>query len=159
MRSRHPMLPTLLAAALFLALPLAAAAFQMSEESSYTFPLAADGRLSLENVNGDVTITGWDRDEVSIEAVKKGRSQEALDAAEIDIDAEADRIHVKTRYRDRGRGRDAASVEYTIHVPRWTSLGVAPEVRARASLPPSVPGVQVKSERSSADLRLTLRLW
>ena len=126
MRSRSPKLPALLAATVLLTLPLAAAAFQITEESTSTHALSAGGRLSLENVNGDVTITGWDRDEVVIEAVKKGRSQEALDATEIDIDADADRIRVETRYRDRerewGRGRDAASVDYTIRLPRGAAL-------------------------------------
>lgn len=125
MRSRHPKLPSLLAAALFLTLPLAAAALQMTEDSTYTYTFSADGRISLENVNGDVTITGWDRDEVLIEAVKKGRSQEALDNAEIDIDAREDAIHIETDYRrndESRRGRDAASVDYTIHVPRGARL-------------------------------------
>ncbi len=122
MKPRHTLV---LATVLFLALPLAAAGFQFTEDSTFTYPLAADGRISLDNVNGDVTIEAWDRDEVSIEAIKKGRSQEALDAARIEIEAEEDRIHIETRYSDRGRDRgrrDAASVDYTIRVPRTATL-------------------------------------
>ena len=110
------------AAILFLALPFTAAAFQMTEESTFTYPLSADGRISLDNVNGDVTIEAWDQSEVSIAAVKKGRSQEALDATEIDIDAREDSIHIETRYHERLLGRDAASVDYTIYVPRGARL-------------------------------------
>ncbi len=123
MKPRHMLV--LFASVLFLALPFSAAAFQFTEDSTYTYPLSADGRISLENVNGDVTIEAWDRDEVSIEAVKKGRSQEALDAAKIEIDAESDRIHVETKYSERRRSegrRDAASVDYTIYVPRSAEL-------------------------------------
>ncbi len=122
MKPRH-MLP-ILAIVLFLALPFTAAAFQFTEDSTYTFTLAEGGQISLDNVNGDVTIEAWDRDEVSIEAIKKGRSQEALDAAEIDIEATDDAIHIETRYPERrkqGR-RDAASVDYTLYVPRSAEL-------------------------------------
>ncbi len=122
MKTRHTFV-LLFAAALFLTLPFAAAAYQFTEESTYSYQLAGGGRISLENVNGDVTIEAWDRDEVSIEAVKKGRSQEALDAAKIEIDAREDRIHIETRYPERRGGRrDAASVDYTLYVPRSAEL-------------------------------------
>ncbi len=123
MKPRH--MSVWFATVLCLALPFSALGFQFTEDSTYSYPLAADGRLSLENVNGDVTIEAWDRDEVSIEAVKKGRSQEALDAARIEIDARESSIHVETRYPDRRRDEkrhDAASVDYTIYVPRTAEL-------------------------------------
>ena len=125
MKPCHNPVPARLAIALFLLLPLTATAYQFTEDSAYTYPLKADGRISLDNVNGDVTIEAWDRDEVSIEAVKKGRSQEALDDAEIDIDAREDSIHIETRYPDRRRGwgrHEAASVDYTLYVPRTAEL-------------------------------------
>ncbi len=122
MSSYRSKLAFTMAAILCLALPLTAAAYQMTEESTYTYALSANGRLSLENVNGDVTIEAWDQSEVSISAIKKGRSQEALDAVEIEIDAHADRIHIETRYTERLTGRDAASVDYTLYVPRDAEL-------------------------------------
>ncbi len=123
MKTRHT-LALLFAAVLFLTLPFSAAAYQFTEDSTYTFTLTEGGRISLDNVNGDVTIEAWDRDEVSIEAVKKGRSQEALDAARIEVDARDDAIHIETRYPERRRhGRhDAASVDYTLYVPRTAEL-------------------------------------
>jgi hypothetical protein len=35
------------------------------KEPTQTFPLQAGGYLSLENINGDVTIEGWKKKEVS----------------------------------------------------------------------------------------------
>ena len=135
MRSRRPQLATLFAAVLALALPLTAAALQMTEDSTFTHPLSAGGRVSLENVNGDVTIEAWDQDEVRIEAVKRGRSQEALDAAEIEIDARGDSIHIETRYdRQERRGREAASVDYTVYVPRSAELDEIELVNGSLSL-------------------------
>ena len=134
MNARHPKLALL--AALFLTLPWTALASQMSEESTFSYPLADGGRVSLENVNGDVTIEAWDQDEVSIEAVKRGRSQEALDDVEIEIDAREDRIRIETRYRQRERGgrRDSASVDYTIFVPRGAELDEIELVNGSLSL-------------------------
>jgi len=124
MKPRHTLV-SLFATALFLALPLAAAGLQFTEDSTFTYPLTADGRISLDNVNGDVKIEAWDRDEVQIDAVKKGRSQASLDAAKIAIDARADRVHIETRYGDghlQGGRHDAASVDYTLFVPRGAEL-------------------------------------
>ena len=40
----------------------------VSEEFHRTVTLNANGRVSLENINGNVEITGWDKNEVQIEA-------------------------------------------------------------------------------------------
>ena len=37
-----------------------------------SYALSAHGRIRIENRYGDVCITGWDRDEVRIEAIKSG---------------------------------------------------------------------------------------
>ena len=109
-------------AALLLALPALAAERNFSQ----SYPLAADGRVSLENINGDVTIEGWDGDTVLVEAVIRG-SEEAIDRVEIQVDADTDRIAVETDYKneDRGwsfKGRQNATVDYTVSVPRGARL-------------------------------------
>nr|MBA3804147.1 hypothetical protein [Acidobacteriota bacterium] len=40
---------------------------KLREEFHQTYPLAADGRVSLENINGSVTISTWDRNEVKVD--------------------------------------------------------------------------------------------
>src|SRR5437588_8740570 len=91
----------------------------LTEELHKTYPLDADGRVSLKNVNGDVHITAWDRNEVQVDAVKTAKSKEALDEAEIVIDSAAGSISIRTRYPEhQSRHRDQANVEYTLKVPR-----------------------------------------
>lgn len=109
-------------AALLVALPAAAAERNFSQ----SYPLAADGRVSLENVNGDVVIEAWDRDEVLVEAVLSG-SDEALERVEIQVDASADRVAVETDYESSKNGGwsfkgRSATVDYTVHVPRGARL-------------------------------------
>jgi DUF4097 and DUF4098 domain-containing protein YvlB len=96
-----------------------AAGFDRASESfSHTYPLAADGRVSLSNVSGNIRITGWDRNEVQLEAAKHADSQEDLQAIRIDVDAQPDAINIETKYphhyfEDHHSGR----VEYTLSVP------------------------------------------
>jgi len=122
---------------------------QFTEEFHKTYPLATGGRVALDNINGSVHITGWDGNEVKVDAVKYARSKERLDEAKIVIDASKDYISIRTEYPDHNltfRDDDwdnPASVEYTLSVPRTARLdqiklingsldvqGIAGEVRA-----------------------------
>ena len=105
----------------------------LRQEVSLSYPLTADGRFSLDNVNGPITITGWDQNEVEIKAIKHGGSQAEVDAVTIDADASADRVAIHTRHPSGERGfrwstvwpwiRDQShEVDYTIHVPRRANL-------------------------------------
>lgn len=68
-------IPFLLVSALFVA---SSALATVSETVDKTYPLAADGIVSLENVNGDIEIIGWDKNEVHIVAEKRARNDEDL---------------------------------------------------------------------------------
>ena len=100
---------------------------QFTEEFHHAYPLSPSGRIALENINGAVHITAWDRDEVKVDAVKYAKTKERLDEAKIVVDAEANSISIRTEYPKYGRlnsnGSDnPASVEYTLMVPRAAHL-------------------------------------
>jgi DUF4097 and DUF4098 domain-containing protein YvlB len=103
------------------ALSISASA-QVSEEFHRTVPLPSNGRVSLGNVNGNVTITGWERTEVQIDAVKKASNQQKLDEATIEVDAGSDYVRIRTRYPENHTNNNAASVTYELHVPRTARL-------------------------------------
>jgi DUF4097 and DUF4098 domain-containing protein YvlB len=99
----------------------------VTEEFHHTYPLAASGRISLENINGPVHITAWDQNEVKLDAVKRAHSQERLKEAQIRVDASQDEISITTKYPehenwDRDDHHNPASVEYTLSVPRNVRL-------------------------------------
>ena len=98
-----------------------------------TFALSVGGAVSLENINGDVTIDVWDRDEVRVYAVKTASSPELLDALKVEIDANSDAVRIETDYPssrdlgDEGRDHDTRErrhmkVEYTLTVPRFAVI-------------------------------------
>lgn len=157
MLSRRSALASVLAAAC--SFVLASAAYgtgnpsdhrgSLSEEFHQTYQITPNGRVELNNINGDVHISSWDRNEVKVDAVKYADTKERLDEATIDVDSGKDFVSIKTRYRDHdlnfnwGSHNNPATVEYTITVPRGAELdeielvngaldlaGVSGEVRA-----------------------------
>jgi DUF4097 and DUF4098 domain-containing protein YvlB len=106
---------------LFVVTNLAVAEVSKTEE--YSYELKEGGRISLSNVNGDVSITGTDGRQVSIVATKKADNQKHLDDMKIEIDATENTIRIETRHPDRGGGilnwggDDSGSVEYKLTVP------------------------------------------
>lgn len=119
----------------------------LTEEFHQTYAISPDGRVELSNINGDVQISSWDRNEVKVDAVKYADTKEELDEAKIEVDAGKDYVSIRTRYPDHdhnwGGRNHPASVEYTLTVPRQAKLdeinlvngaldisGVSGEVRA-----------------------------
>src|ERR1044072_5489483 len=105
---------------------------EVREEFHQTYPLAATGRVSLENINGAIHIKTWERNEIKVDAVKTAPTRERLAEAEIKIDSfSPDSINIHTEYprwtddfdakRDR-RHEEPASVEYTLTMPRTARL-------------------------------------
>ncbi len=100
------------------ALPARAA----DETFDRTLPLSAGGSFALQNVNGSVTVTGWDRDEVEVRAVKSSPSTSTelavsdLARVQVGIAASAGHVWVTTNYPT---DEDAdVTVTYTVRVPR-----------------------------------------
>jgi DUF4097 and DUF4098 domain-containing protein YvlB len=121
----------------------------LTEEFHQTYALTADGRIELDNINGDVRISSWDQNQVKVDAVKYADTKEGLDEAKIEIDSRNDALSIRTRYPEHDRGWNwngrnrAATVDYTLAVPRTARLdeiklingalevaGVSGEVRA-----------------------------
>jgi putative adhesin len=121
----------------------------LTEEFHQTYAITADGRIELDNINGAVHISSWDRNEVKVDAVKYADTKERLDEAKIEIDSGKDYLSIRTKYPSHdntwnwGSHNNPAGVEYTLTVPRGVRLdeiklingsldisGVTGEVRA-----------------------------
>lgn len=100
---------------------------ELIEPFSQVYPISPTGRVSIANINGDVHINVWDQSSVKVDAVKRAYSQQSLSEVTIAVTNTPDSIKIKTEYPDKqsyGRNREhsAASVEYTLTVPRGASL-------------------------------------
>ncbi|MCW5979907.1 MAG: DUF4097 family beta strand repeat protein [Bryobacteraceae bacterium] len=101
--------------------PALAATDRFQEEFHQTYPLSQGGTFALDNVNGDVRISVWDRAEVKVDAVKSASEKERLAELVIDVESSAGRVAVRTKYpkTNWSRGKEGRlSVEYVVTVPR-----------------------------------------
>jgi Putative adhesin len=100
----------------------------LTEELHQTYSLTPDGRIELDNINGPVHISTWDRSDVKLDAIKYADTKERLDEAKIEINATRDLISIRTKYPDHdqtfnwGSRHNPATVEYTLKVPRTVRL-------------------------------------
>src|SRR5579864_4929821 len=99
----------------------------LSEEFHQTYAITSGGRIELDNINGPVHISSWDRNEVKVDAVKYADTKERLDEAKIEIESGKDSLSIRTKYPDHnnwnwGSHRNPAGVEYTLTVPRGARL-------------------------------------
>jgi DUF4097 and DUF4098 domain-containing protein YvlB len=100
----------------------------LTEEFHQTYPISADGRVDLSNINGDVHITTWDHNEVKVDAVKYADTKERLEEAKIEIHSSPDDLSIETRYPEHdhnfnsGSHNNPATVDYTLTVPKTIGL-------------------------------------
>ncbi len=122
-RRRSTWVGAVVGSLLALTFSLGANADELRDEFHQTYPLAANGRISLANINGNVQIAAWDRNEVKVDAIKHASTAEKLQEAKIVVDSKPDALAIKTEYpRDRHNYNNPANVDYTLTVPRNASL-------------------------------------
>ena len=85
------------------------------------YTLGAHGRIVIQNLYGDVTITAWDREDVLVEAIKRAASRKGLEDAQVVVEPSAGALSIHTLYGGSETGHPA-SVEYRITVPRSAIL-------------------------------------
>jgi DUF4097 and DUF4098 domain-containing protein YvlB len=96
---------------------------EQTERFSQTYKVTADGALDLQNIAGDVRVTGGRGNEIRIDATKRVRSRDEgqtrrmLTDLRIEVNQVGNRVEVRTIY-PRSSGRNiSASVDYVITVP------------------------------------------
>jgi DUF4097 and DUF4098 domain-containing protein YvlB len=128
----------------------------VQKEFNQTYPLAETGEVRLDNVNGKVRITAWDRAEVKVNAVKLADSEEELEAVKIAIDSKPDQIRIHTKYPSRKwslwKQNNSTTVEYDITVPSHAVLKEISNVNGRVE----IEGVHGGVHASTVNGKLTV---
>lgn len=126
-----------------------------SEKYEKTLPLNSGGTVSLKNVNGDLKVTTWDRNEVRIQAEKYADDSDALPELKIDVDASKDMISIDTEYprsHDDGRGH-GISVNYVLTVPKSANLEKLSVVNGRIEVAGVSGNVEVSTVNGTIETR------
>lgn len=130
---------------------------EQTERFSQTYRVGRDGALDLQNLSGDVRITGGSGDQIRVEAVKSVRSRgnddpkRLLEELRIEVTHVGNRVEVRTIY-PRSSNRTSGSVDYTITVPTSSSVSVK-SISGDVSVG-SVNG-EVRAETISGDLQVS----
>jgi DUF4097 and DUF4098 domain-containing protein YvlB len=88
----------------------------MAEEVERTIDAAADGQVHVSNIAGEVTISGWSRNEVEVTG-ELGRNVE-----ELIVERDGDKVTIKVKVPKRG-GRGIES-DLQIQLPEGSSIDV-----------------------------------
>ncbi|MDT8070661.1 MAG: DUF4097 family beta strand repeat-containing protein [Terriglobia bacterium] len=125
----------------------------VTEEFHKTYPISPDGRISVKNLNGAVTVVAWDKNEVQIDAMKTGDTKELVDEAKIEVTAGSSAIDVRTHYPEDRHNYHAATVDYTLHVPRRGRLDKIELVNGRVSIQGVQGGIRASSVNGEVEAR------
>lgn len=92
-----------------------------------TRPLAADGKLTINNLAGNIEVRGWDRNEVAISGTL------GEDVEKLDISGDAKQLSIVVRYPSRMHGH-VDDTELQLRVPARAQLAldaVSADIRVR----------------------------
>ncbi len=138
----------------------------VTETFKQTYPLAPEGIIHLENVNGDITIKAWDRSEVALEAEKQAKNDEELQQIKLLISSSnwnvngrsTSKLTIKTQFPKAhlgflsfGHGSSTGSVRYRLMVPAGARLDKIDSVNSDIT----VAGVRGSVELETVNGRIT----
>jgi hypothetical protein len=95
-----------------------------SEEFRQSYELTPNGTVSLHNINGNLKVETWNKNEVSIEALKTADDKSDLDELKIEVEASNDKVAIDTKYPedDNGRRGHNCGVDYTLTIPEGATI-------------------------------------
>lgn len=131
-------------------LVLASAAQSFAQDFSKSYSLPAGGSITVRNVSGDVTLTGYDGQQVMVTATKVG---EDLDMVEVEDLSSGNRVDLRAKYPNNCH-RCNVSVNFDIKVPRSTRYQVGPVSTASGDI--RLTGVNADAKVTTASGNVTV---
>jgi DUF4097 and DUF4098 domain-containing protein YvlB len=131
----------------------------VSQTEKFNFDVNPGARISLENINGDITVTAGSGSQVNIVATKKAGEQEYLDGLKIVVDADANYIHVETRHPKSDGGwfswgdSGSGSVTYELTVPANVNLDAIETVNGEVRIEAVSGDVKASTVNGSLEVK------
>ena len=96
-------------------------AFQGGKSIHKSFKVEKGQKLQIKlNTGGSITITGWDKDEVEVDAAINGKDQ---DNCQVEVDQSSSGIEIRSKYNDEF-GSHSGNSHYEIKVPNKFNLNL-----------------------------------
>ncbi|HHP7236931.1 DUF4097 family beta strand repeat-containing protein [Longibacter sp.] len=118
-----------IALSLLVALPVGAQAQPADRTVSDTMPLDPDGTVRVENHDGKINVSAWNRSEVQYEARIVHENQETVDDTRIQTNASDDEVEIKSDFDNVEKSgfwgsRSVPEVHYSLRVPVRASVEI-----------------------------------
>lgn len=112
-----------------------------TERFEKSYPLNANGRVNISNINGSIVVEAWDRNEVKFEYTKTADSKERLADVEIEIDARPEYFRAEANYDnwkrgngDRWKNGGKLNVDFKLWLPKGATLNEIETVNGSVSV-------------------------
>src|SRR6185369_14779548 len=94
---------------------------KVTAKETRTYAVSGTPRITLNTFDGRVTVRGWDKQEVTYNATKAARDEEALKNITIQSQQQGEAVSITATSDDQQSG----SVDFEIYVPRQSTLHVS----------------------------------
>lgn len=128
------------------------------ETEEFSFEVNEGARVSLENINGDIRISGGSGNEVMVIARKKAGTQEYLDELEVAVHADEDYVRIETRHPQSEGGwfkwgnDGSGSVTFELTVPANIALDKIETVNGDVEIDSVLGKVKASTVNGSLDV-------
>jgi DUF4097 and DUF4098 domain-containing protein YvlB len=86
-----------------------------------TFAVSGSPRITLNTFDGQVTVHGWDKQEVAYTATKSAHDEETLKGISIQSQQQGEAVSITATNND----QESGSVDFDVYVPRQSTLHVS----------------------------------
>ncbi|WP_019025806.1 DUF4097 family beta strand repeat-containing protein [Colwellia piezophila] len=99
-------------------------AAQINDQIEKSFIVADQSYFSLDNINGEVAITSWQKNTIKVVATISAESQESRDDVTITMAQHGQKVSVTTDYKEKSyrQNKPMAKVDYQVWLPADTNL-------------------------------------
>ncbi|HYY41124.1 MAG TPA: DUF4097 family beta strand repeat-containing protein, partial [Pyrinomonadaceae bacterium] len=115
-----------------------------------TFPLAPDeGEFDVTNLNGNITVEGWDEAQAEVTMTKRGGTPDEREATEIKLERNDNHLALHTEPGGAGDGRE---VNYEVKLPRRLQHLSLSTMNGNVTLTGLHAGVEISTQNGNVKL-------
>jgi hypothetical protein len=94
---------------------------KVTAKETRTFAVSGSPRVTLNTFDGQVTVRGWDKQEVSFTATKSAHNEETLKGISVQSQQQGEAVSITATNNEQENG----SVDFDVYVPRQSTLHVS----------------------------------
>ena len=100
-------------------------AAKVTKNFSQSYPFEANGSIELENINGDIEFSSWDKNEILLEYTITADDQDDLENVKVEVEHDKNEFDVEVDIDSGGFmswGGNSGEVSFVLKVPQGVSL-------------------------------------